>query len=88
MNRLNLLLALMLVGCALLLVTAQYRSTRLMITVERAQGQARELDVRERQLKIVITERAQESRVDSIARQQLQMIDLTPERVLPAKDLR
>ena len=46
LNRINIVLALLLMAAALLLVTSQNRARRLNTEMEQAQGQARELDVR------------------------------------------
>lgn len=87
MSRWNVLMLLALLGCGLLLVTSQYRTRQLSIEMEQALGQSRELDVRENQLRIQIAERSRESRIDQQARQDLQMITVTPDRVMPAREL-
>ena len=82
LNRINIVLALLLMAAALLLVTSQNRARRLNTEMEQAQGQARELDVRFSQLQIEITRLAQPSLLDARARQDLGMIALTPERTI------
>ncbi|MGE0798224.1 MAG: cell division protein FtsL [Lautropia sp.] len=84
--RANAVLALLLVLCALLLVTSQNRARRLSIELERAQGQMRELDVRYSQLQLEITKLAKASRIDELVRQQLKMVSLSPERTLYLKE--
>ena len=79
LNRINIVLALLLMAAALLLVTSQNRARRLNTEMEQAQGQARELDVRFSQLQIEITRLAKPSLLDARARQDLGMIALTPE---------
>ena len=82
LNRINIVLALLLMAAALLLVTSQNRARRLNTEMEQAQGQARELDVRFSQLQIEITRLAKPSLLDDRARQDLGMIALTPERTI------
>ena len=55
LNRINIVLAVLLMIAALLLVTAQNRARRLNTEMEQAQGQTRELEVRFSQLQIEIT---------------------------------
>lgn len=82
LNRINIVLAVLLMIAALLLVTAQNRARRLNTEMERAQGQTRELEVRFSQLQIEITRLAKPSLLDARARQDLGMIALTPERTI------
>ncbi|MDO4636608.1 MAG: cell division protein FtsL [Lautropia sp.] len=82
LNRINIVLALLLMTAALLLVTAQNRTRRLSTEIEQAQGQTRELDVRLSQLQIEITRLAKPSLLDTRARQDLGMIAPTPERTI------
>lgn len=82
LNRINIVLALLLMTAALLLVTAQNRTRRLSTEIEQAQGQTRELDVRLSQLQIEITRLAKPSVLDTRARQDLGMIAPTPERTI------
>jgi cell division protein FtsL len=86
MARVNVVLALLLVACALLLVTSQNRARRLSIEIERAHGQMRELDVRYVQLQVEIDKLAKASRIDEVVRQQLKMVSLSPERTLYLKE--
>ena len=74
LNRINIVLAVLLMIAALLLVTAQNRARRLNTEMEQAQGQTRELEVRFSQLQIEITRLAKPSL--------LGMIALTPERTI------
>ena len=82
LNRINIVLAVLLMIAALLLVTAQNRARRLNTEMEQAQGQTRELEVRFSQLQIEITRLAKPSLLDARARQVLGMIALTPERTI------
>ncbi len=63
-----LLLAAALFGCALALVTAQHRSRSLFIDLERAQQQARQLDIDYDRLKIELARLSQPAYVESEAR--------------------
>ncbi|MDO4904227.1 MAG: cell division protein FtsL [Lautropia sp.] len=82
LNRINIVLALLLLASALLLVTSQNRARRLSTEMERTQGQMRELDVRHSQLQIEITRLSKPSLLDDRARKDLRMVSLTPERTI------
>lgn len=82
LNRINIVLALLLLLSALLLVTSQNRARRLSTEMERVQGQMRELDVRLSQLQIEITRLSKPSLLDARARDDLRMVSLTPERTI------
>ena len=79
-GRLNLLLTALLVGCALSLVNAQYQARELFIELERAQSLGRQLDVEWAQLQLDQSTLGKNSRIDTIARRDLNMISLTPQR--------
>lgn len=82
LNRINIMLAVVLLIASLLLVTSQNRARRLNIEMEQAQGQTRELDVRYSQLQIEVTRLAKPSLLDSRARNDLNMVSLAPERTI------
>lgn len=82
MVRLNLLLAALLVVCALGLVTSQDRARQLFGDVETAHAQASRLDVQWNQLQIEQTALAKASRIDTKARRELSMESISPERTL------
>ncbi|MDO4233170.1 MAG: cell division protein FtsL [Lautropia sp.] len=82
LNRINIMLAVILLIASLLLVTSQNRARRLNIEMEQAQGQTRELDVRYSQLQIEVTRLAKPSLLDSRARNDLNMVSLAPERTI------
>ena len=63
-----LLLGLALFGCALALITAQHRSRSLFVDVERAQQQARQLDIDFDRLKIELARLSQPAYVEVEAR--------------------
>jgi cell division protein FtsL len=75
------LLALALFGCALALVTAQHRARTLFVDVERAQRQARQLDIDYDRLKIELSRLAQPAYVEAEARR-LGMKPVDPSRTV------
>ncbi|MFO1198698.1 MAG: cell division protein FtsL [Burkholderiaceae bacterium] len=82
MTRLNLLLAGLLVVCALGLVTSQHRARRYFVELEHAQSQARQLDVHWEQLLLEQSGLAKASLIDAKARRGLAMQPISPERTL------
>lgn len=92
MGRLCVLLLSMLLTCSLLLVTSQHRARKLFIDLERAQVQSRKYDIEWNQLQLEQTQLARHSLIDAVARRELKMQPLAPERTLylspPAKDAR
>jgi cell division protein FtsL len=79
-GRLNFLLMVLLVGCALSLVNAQYQARELFIELERAQSIGRQLDVDWAQLQLDQSTLGKSARIEMIARRDLNMISLTPQR--------
>lgn len=79
-GRLSALLTLLLVICALALVSAQYRSRQLFIELERAQATARELDIAWAQLQLDQSTLGKHARIEANARRDLGMVALTPAR--------
>lgn len=77
-TRMNLMLAALLVGCALLLVNAQYQFRRLFIELERVQAQSRQIEIEMRQLQLEQSTLSQHARVEAAARRDLGMVALTP----------
>jgi len=82
MGRLSVVLILALVGCALSLVSSRYESRWMVVELDRARHQERELDVEWRQLQLELTDYAQHARIDSVAREALQMIPVAPDRII------
>ena len=76
--RLNPLLALCLVACALFLVHSQYQARRLFIELERAQAQTRQLEIEARQLQLEQSKLAQHARIESVAKRNLNMMGVKP----------
>jgi cell division protein FtsL len=79
-GRLNLILTVLLVLCALSLVNAQYQARRLFIELERAQASARQLEIEWSQLQLDQSTLAKHARIESNARRELAMVPLTPAR--------
>jgi len=80
--RVNLLLSLLLVVCALGLVSSQDRARKLFVDLERAQAQAARLEVQWDQLQIEQTALAKAARIDTKARRELAMEAISPQRTL------
>ena len=79
-GKLNLVLAGLLVGCALSLVNAQYQARHLFNELERAQSAARQLDIDWAQLQLDQSTLGKHARIEQIARTDLNMVALTPAR--------
>lgn len=79
-GRINFLLTVLLVGCALSLVNAQYQARRLFIELERAQAMARHLDVEWAQLQLDQSTLGKHARIEESARRNLKMVPLTANR--------
>ncbi|MGH8854895.1 MAG: cell division protein FtsL [Telluria sp.] len=78
--KLNILLALALVGCALSVVNARYQSRHLLIELERLQQHARQLEIDWTQLQLDQSTLSKNERIEQIARTNLEMAPLTPAR--------
>lgn len=78
MIRLNLVLLVALMASALYLVSVQYDSRRLTTQIEKAQAEARKLEVEHERLMVEKREQAVPARVDKLARERLQMRPATP----------
>lgn len=79
-GRLCLLLTIMLVGCALSVVGAQYKARSLFIELERAQAAARQLDIDWAQLQLDQSTLGKNARIEELARRDLNMMPLTAAR--------
>lgn len=78
MIRLNLVLLLAVLVSAFYLVHTQYESRRLYTALDRAQSQARRLEVEHDQLQVAKRAEAAASRVQMLATRRLQMRPVTP----------
>ncbi|TXI91069.1 MAG: cell division protein FtsL [Burkholderiaceae bacterium] len=79
-TRINLLLGLILVACALSLINSQYRARSLFIELERSQTQAKQYDLQWTQLKLDQSTFGKHSRIEAVAEKELNMTPLTPDR--------
>ena len=73
MTRLNLILALILIGCALGVVTSQYKARKLFVELQQEQELATQLDVEWGQLQLEQSTWAMHARIEKIAGSILQM---------------
>lgn len=73
MVRLNAILVLVLLGCALAVVSSQHKARALFLELERAQERARALEVEWGQLQLEQSTWAAHVRIERIARDRLQM---------------
>jgi cell division protein FtsL len=73
MVRVNLLLLAVLVVCALSLVTSRYQARKLFVDLERTQSEARAFETEYGQLQLEQSTWAAPSRIEKIARSDLQM---------------
>jgi len=85
MFRLNLLLLLIVVLCALAVVTSQHRGRKLFQALEAEQEKVRRLDVEFGQLQIEMSTWATHPRVEKIARDRLRMVLPPMQAVQPAQ---
>ena len=81
MSRLNVILALLLVACALAVIQAQHRSRTYFVELERLKKQARVLDEQWGQLQLEQSTWANLARVDVLARARLGLVAPTQDRV-------
>ena len=79
-TKINLVLVVLLVACALALVNAQYQARHLFIELERLQQRARQLDIDWAQLQLDQSTLGKNARIEQIARTDLDMAPLTAER--------
>ena len=78
MIRLNLTLLVAVLASSLYLVQVQYESRLLYAEIERAQGEARKLEVEHERLKVEKRAQATPARVEKLAKEQLHMKAASP----------
>lgn len=78
MFRLNLLLLLAVVLCAMAVVTSQHHARQLFQALEAEQDKARQLDIEYGQLQIEMSTWATHPRLEKIARERLRMVMPAP----------
>lgn len=81
MSRLNAVLALVLVMCALAVIQAQHRSRTYFVELERLKKEARVLDEQWGQLQLEQSTWANPARVDTVARTRLGLVSPQHDRV-------
>jgi cell division protein FtsL len=86
MLRLNVVLALVLVACALSVVTARHQARKLFVELQGAEKQSRQLDIEWGRLQLEQSTWAMHARVEQVAGKHLQMAvpDISRVRVLNA----
>lgn len=88
MNRATLTLLVLLLICALSLVASQQRARKLFVSLERAQIQERKLNQEWLRLEYEQRNLSKSARIRDVARNQLQMTPISPERTLYLKETR
>jgi cell division protein FtsL len=88
MNRATLTLLTLLLICALSLVAAQQRARKLFIAQERAQIEERKLNQEWLRLEYEQRNLSKSARIRDVARNQLRMSPISPERTLYLKELK
>ena len=88
MNRATLTLLVLLLVCALSLVAAQQRARKLFISLDRAQIEERKLNHDWLRLEYEQRNLSKSARIRDVARNQLRMVPISPERTLYLKETR
>ena len=88
MNRATLTLLVLLLVCALSLVAAQQRARKLFISLDRAQIEERKLNQDWLRLEYEQRNLSKSARIRDVARNQLHMAPISPERTLYIKEAR
>jgi cell division protein FtsL len=88
MNRATLTLLVLLLICALSLVASQQRARKLFVSLERAQIQERKLNQEWLRLEYEQRNLSKSARIRDVARNQLHMTPISPERTLYIKESR
>jgi cell division protein FtsL len=88
LNRATLTLLVLLLVCALSLVAAQQRARKLFISLERAQIEERKLNQEWLRLEYEQRNLSKSARIRDVARNQLHMVPISPERTLYLKESR
>ena len=88
MNRATLTLLILLLVCALSLVAAQQRARKLFISLERTQIEERKLNQEWLRLEYEQRNLSKSARIRDIARNQLRMVPISPDRTMYLKEAR
>ena len=81
MVKLNLILTLVLLVCALAVVSARHQARKLFVGLQAEQAKARELDIEWGRLQLEISTWLMHNRVEEVARDRLHMAVPDPRRV-------
>lgn len=82
MGRLSFFVAAFLMMSAISLVTARYQARQLYVELDQSRTKARELDITWRQLQLDRAEHARNAHVDRVAREELKMTSIVPDRTI------
>lgn len=74
MSRINVMMAVALIACALLLINAQHQARKNFVELERLKKEARSLDEQWGQLRLEQSTWASSARVETVARKRLGLI--------------
>lgn len=81
MVKLNFVLLLIAIGCALGVVTSQHQARKLFVALEKERERAKQLDIEFGQLQLEASTLGMQGRVEKMASTQLNMRPLSPGRV-------
>ncbi len=81
MAKLNVILLLVAVGCALATVTSQHHARKLFVALEKEHERAKQLEIEYGQLQLEVSTWGTQARIEKVAATQLNMRALTPNRV-------
>jgi len=81
MVKLNIVLLVIAIGCALATVTSQHQARKLFVNLEKEHERSKQLDIEYGQLQLEASTWGMQARVEKIAITQLNMRALTPNRV-------
>jgi cell division protein FtsL len=81
MTRLNIVLLLLAIGCALGAVASQHQARKLFVALEKEQERMKQLEVEFGQLQLEVSTWARQARIEKIAASQLNMRALSPNRL-------
>ena len=89
-TRINIILAILLIGCALSLINAQYQARHLFIELESEQSLSKQYELQWTQLKLDQSTYGKHARIEETATRELNMVVVTPERTqyLKAEELK
>ncbi|MCB5362610.1 cell division protein FtsL [Pusillimonas sp. CC-YST705] len=86
MGRLSMVLAVLLMLSAISLVTARFQSRQLFVATEVLSAKERDLETDWRRLQLERAELARNARTDTIARKELGMTSVGPDRIIYMED--